>query len=233
MIPQTESFQNLTYDQLYVYIQQYLKRSDTVTLESIPKWINLGEKRLAKDLKNLGAVSILQFPITPDSVTIFSAGALIKKPYLWHQTKSMSVIDTTTNQRSYLLPRSYEWLQTYLDDFAGMDIGDIAVPTMQFYADYNIEYWLLGPYISTATIKGEVAYYGQTQPLSPENQTNFWTLYTPDVLIYAVLTEAASFLRVDERSTAVFEPRYQAGIAALLKEDAGRINDNSIMRNNT
>lgn len=226
------NFQNLTYDQLYLYIQQYLTRNDQVTLDNIPHWINLAEKQLAIRLKNLGMVSVLNITIPPNQDLIHTAGVLIRKPFLWHTTKSMAALNNSTGTRKYLLPRAYEYLQQYLNDFAGLDDSEVADNSMQYYCDYNQEYWLVGPYLSTASPTIEVAYYGQVLPLSIDNQTNFWTSYAPYALLYGALCEACTFLRSDDR-LAMFQPKYESALNDLLGESAGRVNDNTIVRQNS
>lgn len=223
--------QNLTYDQLLVYIKDYLKRTDAISLESIPKWINLAEKQLSIKLKSLGAVSILTVDIDDNTDLIHTAGILFEKPYLWHKTKSISLV-AANGIRSYLYPRSYEWLQFYLNNFSGLEEDEIVDDLPKFYCDYNQQYWLFGPYVSTDPVKLEVAYYGQIPPLSSENQINFWTTYAPLPLLYGALAEAANFLRSDDR-VALFQGKMQAAIDDLLGETTGRVNDNVIVRMDT
>lgn len=225
------NIQNLTYDQLVVYIRDFLKRTDAISLESIPKWINLCEKQLAIKLKSLGAVSILNLDIDDNTDLIHTAGILFQKPYLWHKTKSISLVDAN-GIRTYLYPRSYEWLQAYLNDFSGLDVADRVENLPRFYCDYNQQYWLFGPYDNSAPAKLEISYYGQIAPLSAENQINFWTTYAPAALIYGTLAQAAGFLRSDDR-VALFQGQMESAVSELLGETTGRVNDNVIVRMDT
>ena len=227
---QNTNFQNLTYDQLFIYIQQYLSRTDQLTIANIPNWINLAEKQLAIRLKNLGNVNVLNVAVQANQNLIDTAGVLIKKPYLWHTTKSVSLLKN--GRRDYLLPRAYEYLQQYLNDFSGLDSTDVATTLPQYYCDYNQEYWLIGPYLDDKPVDIEVAYYGQVPPLSPDNQVNFWTSYAPYALLYGVLCEACTFLRSDDR-LAMFQPKYEMALTDLLGEGASRVNDNTIVRQNS
>ena len=225
------NIQNLTYNQLVVYIQNYLKRSDAISLDSIPKWINLAEKQLAIKLKTLGAVSILRLKLDGDTDLIQTAGVLFEKPYLWHKTKSISLVDSS-GIRSYMYPRSYEWLQAYLNDYSGLDASDVVEVSPKFYCDYNQQNWLFGPYLGSTPVELEVAYYSQVPPLSVENQINFWTTYAPMPLLYGALAEAANFLRSDDR-VGMFQGKMEAAIADLTGETTGRVNDNVIKRMDT
>jgi len=212
------SIQNLTYNELYVYIQNYLKRSDAISLDSIPKWINLAEKSLAIKLKTLGFVSVIRTQCTNNN----NGSILLEKPSLWHKTKSISVL--IGNKRVYLFPREYELLQVYLDD---INNDNIVVDTPIYYCDYNMQYFLIGGYNSPSPITIELSYFAQVNPLSPENQTNYWTQYAPYPLLYSALAEAASFLRSDDR-VAGFQQKADMAIDDLLNET--RIDDNVIVR---
>lgn len=49
--------------------------------------------------------------------------------------------------------------------------------------------------------------YSRPYPLSISNETNEWTDYTPDALLFACLAETSSFIREDER-VALWENKY-------------------------
>lgn len=223
-------FQNLTYDDLELYIQQYLNRNDTLTIENISSWINLAEKQLAIRLKNLGSVTVITSSVDPTGAVIHNSGVLVDKPALWHSTKSLAYVPTS-GSAVYLYPRTYEYLQIYLNDFADLSDAEKSAALPQFYCDYNQEKWLIGPYISTDNFNLEQAYYSQITPLSATNQQNFWTLYAPMALLYGSLVEACNYLRSDDR-LASFMPKYEAAVNDLLGEGAGRVNDAIIVRTN-
>ena len=157
-------FQNLTYDQLELYLQQYLNRDDQMTIDNIPNWINLAEKQLAIRLKNLGFVTMLTSSVPVTGNIIHGVGILVTKPLLWHSTKSLAYVPAS-GQAVYLYPRTYEYLQVYFNDFAELPSIERNAAVPQFYCDYNQEKWLVGPYTSSATsFNLEQAYYNQITP---------------------------------------------------------------------
>jgi hypothetical protein len=70
----------------------------------------------------------------------------------------------------------------------------------------------------------EVLYYERVQPLDSTNQTNWFTVYAPQALLYGSLLQAMPFLKNDER-TPIWQAQYDAIIQTLMAEDKLRIAD--------
>ena len=221
---------NLDYKRLLVYIQEMLARSDQITVDNIPNFISLAETRLATDLKFLAGVQVAQFSVTKDiEPQSLPYSVIVPKPDLWRQTKSMSVLNN--NGRSYVYPRSYEYLQTYLSDFDGIDLALFSnIQDLMFYADYDQYNWILGPYKRDKDYEMEVLFFSEIQKLSVLNPTNYWTQYAPRALIYATLYEGSYFLRSDERVATSWKANYDEAVANLMKQDKDNFVDNSQQR---
>jgi hypothetical protein len=69
-----------------------------------------------------------------------------------------------------------------------------------------------------------VLYYERVQPLSSANQTNWFTVYAPQALLYGSLLQAMPFLKNDERLP-MWQAQYDAIIQTLMAEDKLRIAD--------
>jgi hypothetical protein len=70
----------------------------------------------------------------------------------------------------------------------------------------------------------EVLYYERVQPLDITNQTNWFTQYAPQAMLYGSLLQAMPFLKNDERIP-MWQAQYDRVIATLKAEDVARIGD--------
>ena len=204
----------MTYDSLLEDVRRYLERgftaeSDRIVYEQLPRLITIAQRRIARELK-------IQGFIRPVQTTLQAGAAVYAKPDRWRDTISMTIGGKP------IFARSYEYLRNYWPDEA--ETG-----TVQFYADYDFQHWLLAPTPSTAGVL-EIVYYEQPPLLGEDLQTNWLTEYAPDLLLYATLLEATPFLKSDERIQ-VWQALYDRAAQALNGEDLKRITDRSAVRN--
>lgn len=201
----------LTYDTLTTAVKNYLERNDPNLIDSIPLFIMLGQRRIARELKVLG----LKTAITSNFII---GESVFEKPTRWLNDSSFNIgIGTNQQKRKFLLQRSYEWCRTYWPD-----------PTVlgepKYYAsDYNYNHWFVVP-TPVAAYPYEILYYETPQLISETVSTNFLTGSAPEVFLYATLLETASYLKDDER-IAVWTSYYEKAKAALGEEDHKRIYD--------
>jgi hypothetical protein len=197
----------MTYDSLVENIQSYLERSDTATLEKIPLFIMLCEQDIAAQIKFLGNLTVV-------TSTMVQNQPVIDKPARWHKTVSMNV--TVAGERYPVLLRKYEYLREYWPDSTQTD-------RPKYYADYDYTHWLVAP-TPASDYAYEVLYYERIQPLDSSNQTNWFTIYAPQALLYGSLLQAMPFLKNDERMP-MWQSNYDRIIATLKSEDVQRIGD--------
>ena len=197
----------MTYDSLVSDIQQYLERDDTQTVAQIPRFIMLAEQVIASQIKFLGNLTVNQS-------TMVASQAVIDKPARWHKTVSMNV--TVSGKRIPVLLRKYEYLREYAPD-------PTATGVPAFYADYDYTHWLVAPTPALA-YAFEVLYYERVQPLDSSNQTNWFTIYAPQALLYGSLLQAMPYLKNDERM-GMWQQQYDLIINTLKNEDVIRIAD--------
>ena len=197
----------MTYDSLVENIQSYLERSDAATLEKIPLFIMLAEQVIATQIKFLGNLTV-------NTSAMVANQAIVDKPARWHKTVSMNV--TVAGERKPVLLRKYEYLREYWPDPS-------ASGEPKFYADYDYTHWLVAP-TPDAAYNFEVLYYERVQPLDSSNQTNWFTTYAPQALLYGSLLQAMPFLKNDERM-AMWQQQYDLIINTLKAEDVQRIAD--------
>lgn len=201
----------MTYDSLVQDIQQYLERNDAATVSKIPLFIMLCEQKLASDIKFLGNLIV-------NTSTMVQGQPVIDKPARWRKTVSMNV--TVGGTKQPVLLRKYEYLREYWPVAT-----DQSVP--KYYCDYDYTHWLIAPTPDSA-YTFEVLYYERAQPLDSSNQTNWFTQYAPQAMLYGSLLQAMPFLKNDGR-IAVWKQEYAEIVAALKSEDLTRIVDRQSM----
>jgi hypothetical protein len=140
--------------------------------------------------------------------------ATLDKPARWHKTVSMNI--TVDGQRQPVLLRKYEYLRNYWPDPSSTD-------TPLYYCDYDYTHWMVAPTPSSA-YNFEVLYYERVQPLDSSNQTNWFTTYAPQALLYGSLLQAMPFLKNDERIP-MWQQNYELIMQTLMAEDKLRIAD--------
>ena len=197
----------MTYDSLVDDISTYLERTDAATLAKIPTFIMLAEQVIASQIKFLGNLTVQTSAMVANQNNV-------DKPARWHKTVSMNV--TVAGQRYPVLLRKYEYLREYWPDPA-----ETSVP--KFYCDYDYTHWLVAPTPASA-YNFEVIYYERIQPLDSSNQTNWFTIYAPQALLYGTLLQAMPFLKNDER-TPLWQAQYDQIMQTLMAEDKLRMAD--------
>jgi hypothetical protein len=197
----------MTYDSLVENVQSYLERSDTATLEKIPLFIMLAEQTIASQIKFLGNLTVQASTMTLNA-------NVIDKPARWHKTVSMNI--TVAGKRQPVLLRRYEYLREYWPDPTLTDVP-------KFYTDYDYTHWMVAPTPNDDYVF-EVLYYERLQPLDSSNQTNWFTVYAPQALLYGTLLQSMTFLKNDDR-VPVWQALYSQAMDLLVAEDRLRVAD--------
>lgn len=207
----------MNYTSLVADIQAYVERggssvTDPTVNAQIPRVINAAERRLAQMLKLLGQIEVLV------DVTGLAKGlAVYSKPDRWRKTVSMNYgAGTSQNNRTQLYPRSYEYCRSFWPD-------DSQTAPPMFYSDIDINHWLVVP-TPDLTYPLEILAYMLPPLLDASNQNNFFSIYTPNALLYCAMVEMAVFLKDDTRA-ASFEKMFNLELQSLDVQDLGRIMD--------
>lgn len=208
----------MTFDSLQEDMRRYLERgalADAEVYEQLPTLINLAERAIANEMKFQGMINVVVSMLT-QGVSVYP------KPDRWRQTISMNFgTGDDNNTRTSLFPRDYEYARTFAPDSNAQ-----AVPL--FYSDYNLSDWLITP-TPDANYPWEILYYEQPAYLEDSNQTNYFTQYAPNALLYRALLEATPFLKNDERIP-VWSALYGQQLQALHTQDLNKIVDRSSTR---
>ena len=198
---------SMTYNSLFNDISSYLERTDTATLDKIPTFIMLAEQVLASEIKFLGNLTVNQS-------TMVSGDPVITKPARWRKTVSINV--TAGGERRPVFLRTYEFLRQYWPDESQEDVP-------KYYADYDYTHWLVAP-TPADPYNFEVLYYEEVQPLDAANQTNWFTQYAPQAMLYGSLLQAMPFLKNDERMP-MWQAQYDKIVTQLKTENIQRLGD--------
>lgn len=197
----------MTYDSLVADISSYLERTDTATLQKIPTFIMLAEQVIASQIKFLGNLTV-------NESTMTQGDNIIAKPARWHKSVSFNVVVAGVRQPLFL--RTYEYLRQYWPEATEEDVP-------KYYADYDYSHWLVAP-TPADDYTFEVLYYERVQPLDSSNQTNWFTTYAPQAMLYGSLLQAMPFLKNDERMP-MWRAEYDLIINTLKAENTQRIGD--------
>jgi hypothetical protein len=209
-----------TFSSLKEDVRRYLERgftlaSDEIVYEQLPRLINLAERRIARELKVEGLISVI-------SSTMQAGLAVYPKPDRWRTTVSFNFgTGAQGNEYNQLFARTYEYVRSYWPDRT-----QTGVPL--FYAEYDYNNWIVAP-TPDAAYPFEVLVYQLLPLLDDANQTNWLTEYAPQVLLYATLLEATPFLKNDERIQ-VWQQMYDRAAQSLNGEDLQKILDRSARR---
>lgn len=197
----------MTYDNLVTDIAQYLERTDAATLAKIPTFIGLTEQKIATQLKILGNLTV-------QASTFIQGANIIDKPARWHKTVSFNI--TVAGRRRPVLLRAYEYLREYWPDPTQEDVP-------KFFADYDYTHWMIAP-TPDAAYNFEILYYERIQPLDSSNQTNWFTIYAPQALLYGSLVEASMFLKNYDKAGA-YGQQFETIMQTMVVENKLRIAD--------
>ncbi len=187
-------------------------------IQQIPNFINQGINRIYNEAKNIG------FQVIGDS-NLLAGVNLVNKPLNWKETISFQ--STNNGVNTFLLPRTYEFCIKYWPVQATQ-----AAPL--FYADYNLPKQNVGSgqFYIVPTPDMNYAYtltYLELPLFNAQNTTNFLTDRFPNLLLYACMTEAAPFLKDDER-VPVFESYYNRALQNINRETTERYTDRTSKR---
>lgn len=216
-MPTYSNFSSLVSD-----VSNYLERggssaTDNTVLQQIPRLINAAERKIVQILKLQGVIEVLV-----DQAGLPANVAVVGKPDRWRQTKSLKYAGGSDGV-SYipLYPRNYDFCRMYWPN-------DSKTSAPQFYADYDYFHWLIAP-TPDITYPLEAVCYMQPPLLDQANQTNFFTNYTPNLLLYLTMLEATPFMKDDSR-VPMWQSYADREVASLITQDLQKIMDQASQR---
>lgn len=198
----------LTYNTLSTMIPQYINRYDDNVIANVPTFIMLAQMRIARDSKLLGLRRFYQG-------NLVVGVPLIVKPTRWLKTSTFVIsinepFQTGYNTKVDLFNREYSYVESYWPD---------ATQTAQpeFYSDFEYNQWFISPTPDLA-YPFSVSFYEIPVLIDVNTQTNFLTDNLPDVLLFACLMEASSYLK-DVSLEQSWEQRYQRSLSSAQQQN--------------
>ena len=175
------------YDNYIVNMGKFLNRNDAAFLSTCPISLSLAEQRIFIDFSHIGTEQSYTGNFTPNN-------AIIAKPPLWGDTETFSFLDSTG--RIHILDRvAYEYGRTFIDNPS--EQNDDTLPT--YYTDSGYGFLIVFPAPQEA-FAYQLIFQQKAVPLGETQQTNWYSTYGYDLLLFAALHEAACYL--DNKSQA-------------------------------
>jgi hypothetical protein len=186
----------MTYDSLVADVQNYMERDDPQFVAQIPSLIYLAEQSLAAEIKTLQQLTVVE-------VTVLAGQFILQKPALWKKTISVKANGQPIVKRT--------------QDYLAQITAESSTGTVQYYAEYDYDNFMLSP-TPSANTSIELTYYGLVQPLNTDNQQNLITREIPQALLFGTLLQAQGYLKAIDK-LAVWKQYYTDAISAIKNED--------------
>lgn len=205
----------MTYNSLSDQIIQTLNRNDADTIAQVPNFVFFAEQRISKELEHIGLVGYASGSLTP-GVNVIS------KPAKWLRNETFQIgTGENSNKRKSIYLRTYGYIRTYWPD-------DSILGEPVYYGDYDVYNFIIAPTPDFA-YPFELSSYNLPEPLGPSVSTNWLTNYVPNLLFYACLIEASSYIKTDQR-TPYWKSIYDGLLAGINAQDKKRFFDLQINR---
>ena len=188
-------------------LQAWLEDDDSEFTAEIDDMLDLGEKRLLRDL------DLAIFRRTDSSLTMTASQGTDTKPTiaapdLLVSTKAIWLTGGALTRAQFLEQRSFEYVTDYQS-------GTDGVP--RFFAEATETQWIWGP-TPDATYTVNFRYISRPDRLEVSvNETNWLSDHAYDILFKACLAEAEKFLKAEDRA-AIWEADYQMALPNVRQE---------------
>jgi len=198
----------MTYAELVAQIESYTENSyPTVDVNT---FITQAENRIfnSVNLPDLRA---------NDTGTITGGNKYLNVPEDWLATYSLAVINTTTNEYTFLLNKDVNFIR---ESFPDTDTTFYGKP--QYYAVFNDESFILGP-TPDINYGAELHYFYYPESITTAASGQSWLgdNYST-ALLYGSLLEANTYLMTDAEKMAMLDKRYNDAMVELLGLGEGK-----------
>lgn len=185
-----------SYTTLQSTIADYLARTDLT--DQIPEFIRLAEDRLRRDLRIRQMLKVATAVATTGDSTVSLPSDFLAMKDIHIQGNPVKTIEFLSTSNFFRnAGTSYKGAPNYYT-LLGSEFQFAPVPD----SNYTLQ----------------MVYFYQPDYLSNTNPSNLWLAYTPDLLLYASLSEAEPYLMNDERLQ-TWAAMYDRGLNAVIKSD--------------
>ena len=198
----------MTYTELVAQIQSYTE--DEYSTVDINTFITQAENRIFNSV-NLPALR------RNDTGVIDFANKYLNVPDDWLATYSLAAVDPATNEYTFLLNKDVNFIR---QSFPDTDEAHYGKP--QYYAIFDDTTFILGPTPDKAyTAELHYFFYPESITTAASGQSWLGDNYS-SVLLYGSLLEAATYLKSDAETIAMYSTRYEQAMAELIRLGEGK-----------
>lgn len=196
----------LTYSQLVTAIQDYTGNSESSFVANISLFVQQAEERIYNSVQ-LPALRKNQLG------TMSSGNQYLSLPADWLYTYSVSVIDPSTNEYTFLLNKDVNYIRQAFPVASAN-----GKPT--HYAIFDENSLILGP---TPNLNYQVElHYGYYPESIVTAGTTWLSTEFENVLLYGCLREAYLYMKGDQDMVTYYEGKYQEGVLLLKQLAEGK-----------
>lgn len=209
---------NYTYNLLVSKVLAYLERDDLETAEQVPNFIMLATRKITKESKTLGLKNFVYGVFTP-GVWIY------QKPGNWRNTSTVTGLNIkppdspnnpTFGQNFPIKVISFSYCQLYAPN-----VTELGQPL--YYSDYDFNHWYFSPTPDFA-YPLQIGFYANDLQLDEHQQINFLIQQAPELMLYASLLEAQSYIK-NKEMIPIWTQIYKDALASFNMEDTKRMFD--------
>ena len=198
----------MTYTELVAQIQSYTE--DEYSTVDVNTFITQAENRIFNGV-NLPDLR------RNDTGVIDFANKYLNVPIDWLATYSLALIDTATNEYTFLINKDVNFIR---QSFPDTDVAHYGKP--QYYAVFDDTTFILGPTPDKA-YGAELHYFFYPESITTAASGTSWLgdNYS-SVLLYGSLLEAATYLKSDPETIANYSTRYNQAMVELTRLGEGK-----------
>jgi hypothetical protein len=209
---------NYTYSLLVTEVLSYLERNDEETAAQVPNFIMLAIRRISKECKTLGLKDFVYGSLTP-GVWIY------QKPGNWRSTSTITGLNIkppnspnnpTFGQKFPIKIVSFSYCEQYAPN-----VTQTGQPL--YYSDYDYYHWYIAPTPDFA-YPIQISFYGNELQIDQQQQTNFLIQQAPELILYATLLEAQSYIK-NKEMIPIWKQIYNDALTSFNAEDTKRMFD--------
>jgi len=197
----------MNYSDLVTNIRNYTEVDSNVLSESvINTFITMAENRVMREVD----LDVFKEYVVGNFT---SSNAFLELPTDFLFARYVQII-AANNTRTYLEPREMTFINEYIPDRT-------STGTPKYYAMFDQNTMLVAP-TPSSNVNVELGYFRRVAQLSSANTTTWLSTNAPEVLLYACLVEAYSYLKGPDNLLGYFENSYKRAVQGLGIEQQGR-----------
>ena len=197
----------MNYSELVANIRNYTEVDSNVLSDSvINTFITMAENRVMREVD----LDAFKEYVTGNFTT---SNAFLELPTDFLFARYVQIV-ADDDSRTYLEPREMTFINEYIPDRT-------QTGTPKYYAMFDQNTMIVAP-TPAADVDVELGYFRRAAQLSSVNTTTWLSTNAPEVLLYACLVEAYSYLKGPADLLGYFENTYKRAVQGLGIEQQGR-----------